>query len=216
MIPRLLARLLLVFGFAIALLHLNESKWAAEDAQHILAENLTTRYIGEFPSSPFLHELVDTLQHANRRLLIACDSPGYGRRADPNQYWEYRTTLDKKSSTLSIQMVVLDRSRRDELLTTYFPDKDGLEKIPRYWIEDLAERYGPITTVEGFRDAVNADQEAEWTIFSRWKEKPLRRAVGRALGAVTLEARLGCPGLLRRHCGDRIPAAADVRLRGGR
>src|SRR5205809_3407310 len=80
-----------------------------------ISKNLTTRYIGEFPS--YLPDIVDVLGAADHNILIATDLPGYASYTNHDAYLDYKAAIDKRQGTrVEITMMVLDEPLRKSIL----------------------------------------------------------------------------------------------------
>jgi hypothetical protein len=81
---------------------------------------LTTSYVGKFPDN--LPAVVEALQKANATILVACDLPGYGIYSKHDVFEDYRAEIMKRATRITVKMVVLDKTKREELTDLQFKD----------------------------------------------------------------------------------------------
>ena len=97
-----------------------------EPAMREIERNLTTRYLGPFPT--FMDQIVAILDSAVDSIFIACDLPGYAIFSSHENYVAYRAALETEAGQrIGIRMVVLDEERRDSILQIQFGGRDFAE-----------------------------------------------------------------------------------------
>jgi len=117
------AFIIAVFSTIYALYQGQSSKKEAEILKNI-ANALTTKYLGEYPS--FVHSTIDILQKAKVSIVIVCDYPCYSYFSDHNKWMDYRMAIEKAAHNgLKVTIKFLNESKRRELVKTQFRYKDS-------------------------------------------------------------------------------------------
>lgn len=101
---------------------------AVSDKTLLISENLTTQFIGEFPT--FIPELANILNSADKTepITIVCDFPGYGIYSDHDGFLKYRQALESKAMNSDIAVVVLSAAQQRQVSAVQF-DGDTFETI---------------------------------------------------------------------------------------
>jgi len=137
------------------------------DTTKRISENLTTRYIGEFPS--FIPEINKVLNDGKESISIASNLPGYAMYSDHAAFLDYVSAINHRvSSGVRVKLIILSDPQQARFRERQFA-KDTIEDLKdpkssanlnfRRFLIWSGRKPEDITTMAAFRNALAVEQK---------------------------------------------------------